>query len=270
MVDAPEPSATSIKARKAKRADREGIPIYAEIQRDIERKIMTGEWGPGFRIPRESELLKEYDCSRMTVNKALSSLAAAGMITRRRRVGSYVAPPRIDEPLLYIQDIRAEVLAIDRAYSFAITNRSVRTVTEPIDARHVGVPVGTRMLFVEVMHYADNLPFTMETRQINLSAVPEAEQVEFESEPPGSWLLHNVAWTEGEHSIRAVSADTIMAKRLQVAERTACFSIARRTWHGTDLITFVRLVYPGDRHRFVVRFTPSASSPSVGNTSRNY
>lgn len=233
---------------------------YSEIQRDIENKITTGEWGPGTRIPPERELVDIYNCSRMTVNKALSSLAASGMISRKRRSGSFVAPPRLDEPLMYIQDIRAEVLALDRTYSFEITDRSIRKATDPLDARHVGVPVGTRLLTLEVMHYADNLPFTMETRQINLDAVPQVETLQFkDDEPPGSWLLHNVPFTEGEHSIRAVSADAILARRLEVVERTACISIARRTWLDGQLITFVRLIYPGDRHRFVVRFKPPTS-----------
>ncbi|MGI6245386.1 MAG: histidine utilization repressor [Pseudochelatococcus sp.] len=235
---------------------------YAEIQRDIESKIATGEWGPGTRIPPERELVELYNCSRMTVNKALSSLAASGMISRKRRSGSFVAPPRIEEPLMHIQDIHAEVLAIDRTYSFEITNRSIRKATDQLDARHVGVPIGTRLLTLEVMHYADNLPFTMETRQINLDAVPQVERLQFKDEPPGSWLLHNVPFTEGEHSIRAVSADAILAKRLQVVERTACISVARRTWLDGQLITFVRLIYPGDRHRFVVRFN-SSTQPGV-------
>lgn len=237
---------------------RQSMPLYAEIQRGIETKIATGEWGPGTRIPSELELVEIYKCSRMTVNKALSSLAAAGMITRKRKLGSYVAPPRLEEPLMHIQDIRAEILAIDRTYSFEISNRSIRKVTEATDARHVRVPIGTRLLFMEVMHYADSLPFTMETRQINLDVVPQAERLQFKDEPPGSWLLKNVSFSEGEHSIRAISADAMMAKKLQVVERTACISIARRTWLNGDLITFVRLIYPGDRHRFVVRFTPSA------------
>lgn len=250
-------SAALSPAKDDARAEKQSIPLYAEIQRDIERKIMTGEWGPGTRIPSEIELLDVYNCSRMTVNKALSSLAAAGMITRKRRSGSYVAPPRLEEPLMHIQDIRREILAIDRTYRFEISNRSVRKVRETIDAQHVGVPVGTRLLFLEVMHYADNLPFTMETRQINLDVVPQAERQQFKDEPPGSWLLKNIPFSEGQHSIRAISADTIMAKRLQVVERTACISIARRTWRNNELITFVRLIYPGDRHRFVVRFTPT-------------
>ncbi|MFB9949066.1 histidine utilization repressor [Rhizobium puerariae] len=243
-------------------AERQSMPLYAEIQRDIERKIMTGEWGAGTRIPSELELVEVYNCSRMTVNKALSSLAAAGIIVRKRRSGSYVAPPRFEEPLMYIQDIRAEILALDRTYRFEITNRSIRKVTEAVDARHVGVPVGTRLLFLEVMHFADGLPFTMETRQINLDAVPQVETVRFEDEPPGSWLLKNVPFTRGEHSLRAVMADAIMARKLQVAEHAACISIARRTWRDSELITFVRLIYPGDRHRFVVQFTPS--SPVAG------
>jgi GntR family transcriptional regulator, histidine utilization repressor len=237
--------------------DKLSISMYAEIQRDIESKIMTGEWAAGTRIPPERQLLEFYKCSRMTVNKALSSLAASGMITRKRGSGSFVAPPRIEEPLMHIQDIRAEILAIDRTYSFTITDRSIRKVTEVIDARHVGVPIGTRLLFLEVMHFADNLPFTMETRQINLDAVPQVERLEFKDEPPGSWLLKNIPFSEGEHSIRAISADAMMAKRLQVVERTACMSIARRTWYNGELITFVRLIYPGDRHRFLVRFKPS-------------
>lgn len=237
------------------KGDRQG-PVYVEIQRDIERKIMTGEWAQGTRIPSELELVDIYDCSRMTVNKALSSLAASGVIIRKRRSGSYVAPPRIVEPLMQIQDIKTEVLATDRAYHFDTTNRNIRRVDDLVDANHVGVPVGTRLLYLEVMHYADNVPFTMETRQINLDAVPEVEQEQFRDEPPGSWLLKNVPFTDGEHSARAISADAVMAKKLMVVERTACMSIARRTWRDGVLITFVRLIYPGDRHRFVARILP--------------
>ncbi|WP_439273452.1 UTRA domain-containing protein [Pseudochrobactrum sp. HB0163] len=240
-------------------AEKQNPALYAEIQRDIEHKITTGEWAPGTRIPTERELVETYQCSRMTVNKALSSLAASGIITRKRRSGSFVAQPRIEEPLLRIQDIRAEVLSIDRAYSFEITARSVRKITDLLDARHVGVPLGTRILTLDVMHYADNLPFTIENRQINLDAMPQLENFDFKDDPPGSWLLSNIPFTDGEHSLRAISADAILARKLQVVERTACISITRRTWQDNMLITFVNLIYPGDRHRFVVRFKPSPS-----------
>ena len=73
-----------------KRSPPDHRPLYQKIRDAIETKIMSGALRPGDRIPIEHELMAEYGCSRMTVNKALSSLAAAGLISRQRRRGSFV------------------------------------------------------------------------------------------------------------------------------------------------------------------------------------
>ena len=52
--------------------------LHARIRAEIEARILSGEWPPGYRIPPETELVATYGCSRMTVNKAMSSLAAEG------------------------------------------------------------------------------------------------------------------------------------------------------------------------------------------------
>jgi GntR family histidine utilization transcriptional repressor len=74
--------------------------LYKQIRLDIERRILTGEWPPGHRIPFEHQLMKRYGCSRMTVNKALSELAQADLIERRRRAGPYVSRPTIQSAVL--------------------------------------------------------------------------------------------------------------------------------------------------------------------------
>jgi GntR family histidine utilization transcriptional repressor len=195
----------------------------------------------------------------MTVNKAISSLAAAGLIVRRRRSGSFVALPRIEEPLLTIKDIPAEVRSSGRAYRFEVRQRGLRSITDALEANRIGVPLRTRMLNLELVHYADDLPFTLESRQINVDAVPDAASEPFEESPPGTWLLRHVPWTDGEHSLEAVAADEATAKELRIAPGTACIAIARRTWRAGELITMVRFVHPGERHRFVVRFSAGAT-----------
>ncbi len=52
--------------------------LHAQILADIEGRILSGEWQPGHRIPYEHELTEQYDCSRMTVSKALTQLMRAG------------------------------------------------------------------------------------------------------------------------------------------------------------------------------------------------
>mgnify|MGYP003695062823 FL=1 len=86
--------------------------LNQRIRSDLESRILSGEWAPGFRIPYEHELMEQYGCSRMTVNKVLTALAESGMIERRRRAGSFVArqPPHLEQVALEIPEIgRAHV-----------------------------------------------------------------------------------------------------------------------------------------------------------------
>jgi len=46
------------------------VPLHQRIRTDIEAKILSGAWGPGFRLPFEHELMTEYGCARMTVNRS--------------------------------------------------------------------------------------------------------------------------------------------------------------------------------------------------------
>src|SRR5207244_10847018 len=96
---------------------------------DIEKRILTGEWPPGHRIPFEHELVARYGCSRMTVNKALSELAQADLIERRRRAGSFVRRPQHQSAVLKIADIRAEITALGRAYGYELLHRKLRAAT---------------------------------------------------------------------------------------------------------------------------------------------
>src|ERR1700744_6004734 len=74
-----------LEVRMPPRNPQTGVARYAEIQRALETAIFSGDLPPGARVPSEQQLLKRYRCSRMTVNKALSALAASGLIVRRRR-----------------------------------------------------------------------------------------------------------------------------------------------------------------------------------------
>ncbi|MCF3948855.1 GntR family transcriptional regulator, partial [Acidiphilium iwatense] len=80
------------------------VPLHQRIIADLEAKILSGEWPPGYRIPFEHQLVAHYGCARMTVNKAISTLTAAGLIVRRRRAGSFVASPPVQSAVLQIPD----------------------------------------------------------------------------------------------------------------------------------------------------------------------
>ena len=237
-------------------------PLGARILGDIRDQIVSGAWPPGHRIPYEHELARRYQCSRMTVNKALSALARAGLIERRRRSGSFVRRPALQSAVLEIHDIRTEVEALRLPYRYALTSRERRPATAADRAR-LDVPPGAPLLSVVCRHFAGERPFCLEDRLINLAAVPDAEAERFAATAPGPFLIAKVPWSAAEHTIRALGADRGAAVGLRVPAGTACLVIERRTWSAGQPITQVRLVYAGDSHALVARFAPSGTPGSA-------
>ena len=232
-------------------------PLHQRIGLDLEAKIRSGAWPPGFRIPFEHELTAQYGCARATVNKAVSALVVAGLIERRRRAGSFVARPHVQSAVLEIPDIQAEITRRGQAYGYDLLSRRVRAI-DARDPDEAALGVAGKVLDLHCRHLADGQPFAVEHRIVSLAAAPEAAEVDFAETPPGAWLLKHVAWTEAEHRIGAVNPDAATARLLGIKTADACLSVRRWTWRVGQGITYVRQTFPGDAYDLVARFTPGA------------
>lgn len=233
--------------------------LHARIRAEVEARILSGEWKPGDRLPTETELMARYGCSRMTVNKAMASLAATGLISRNRRAGTVVARPRMHAAVLNIPDIRADIEARGASYGYRPLLDEMRPpccVHLGAEGHHLG-----QSRFVRSVHLADDSPVLIEDRHIFLDAVPAAVTADFSSEPPGPWLLGHVPWTEAEHRIAAIAADAVVARALEVDFGTPCLLVERRTWRGAETLTIARQVFRGDAFDLTARFGPK---PDIG------
>jgi GntR family histidine utilization transcriptional repressor len=235
--------------------DSPAATLHKRIRNDISERILSGDWPPGHRIPFEHELMAQYRCSRMTVNKALAPLAEAGLIVRRRKAGSFVSRPRIHSVVLDIPDIPAEVMARGEPYAYELQSRRVRIATRH-ELEELGLDAPVEVLALRCLHKASGRPFALEERLINLAAVPDAADVNFARTAPGSWLLGHVPWTEAEHRISAANVAKVTAALLGIEPTAACLVLERRTWRGQDRITHVRLTFPGLAYDLVARFSP--------------
>lgn len=64
--------------------------LHAQLYDEMLRRIRTGEWSAGEKVPSEKSLIAEFGTSRGPVRQALAALRAEGMI-----VGGRGAPPRV-------------------------------------------------------------------------------------------------------------------------------------------------------------------------------
>lgn len=235
------------------------VSLHQRILSDIEQNILTGQWPPGHKIPSEEQLAQQYDCSRMTVNKVVTQLARAGLVQRRRKIGSVVLPQKAQSAILEIYDIREEVKAAGKTYSHRILARSVRAGTND-EAARLALSADGSVADITCLHYADGTPFCLEQRLINLEAVPEAAAETFETLSPGPWLLDHVPWSAAEHRIDARGASDVEASHLAIGSGSPVMVVERQTWRLDQSVTTVRLTYPGGSHTLTARFTPSQAN----------
>ena len=92
-------------------------PKYEVIRQALADGIISGQYSPGDRLPSESQLVKTFDASRPTVNRALRELQLAGLIDRRAGSGSYV---------------RADAAARGYAFGLLIPELGRTEIFEPI------------------------------------------------------------------------------------------------------------------------------------------
>ena len=69
-----------------------------QVLDQIGLNICSGRYAPGQTLPSEPELGERFGFSRIVIREAMKSLAAKGLITVRRKVGTIVLPPECWNP----------------------------------------------------------------------------------------------------------------------------------------------------------------------------
>jgi GntR family transcriptional repressor for pyruvate dehydrogenase complex len=85
-------------ADDARAGERAGSVVDVAIGR-LKRRIATGEFAPGHRLPPEAALASELELSRPSLREAVRALAMAGVLEVRRGDGTFVTDLRPDRLL---------------------------------------------------------------------------------------------------------------------------------------------------------------------------
>ena len=72
------------------------LPIYAQLMDTLKRRIVTGRYLPGEKLPSVRELAAEAWINPNTVQRAFSELEREGLIYTQRATGKYVTENEAD------------------------------------------------------------------------------------------------------------------------------------------------------------------------------
>lgn len=207
-----------------------GMLGWQDVQAEALRRIQTRAWPPGGLIPNEAELATELGCARATVNRALRALAEDGWLERRRRAGTRVTLSPQRRAQMSVPVLRQEVEGLGKRYTHRVLSRSV---------------VGTRLL-IKSLHLADDVPYAVEDREINLTTLPDAAGADFETISANEWLVQNAPFDHGTMEYLAEAAGEFEVTHLCCTPAAPLMTLRRETFSDAGLITAVRMAYaPG-------------------------
>ena len=228
-------------------------PIYSQIKKIVQRRIASGDWCAGQKLPSENDFVAALDVSRMTVNRALRELTQEGLIRRVHGLGSFVAEMPRHASLIELQDIASEIEQDGKRHRCRVVALE-SVVSEAEIASLFDLAPGTPLYYLRALHYQDDLPMQLESRHVNPEAVPDFLKQDFTRQTATAYLLQQYQPDEMEHRVRAVMPDRETRDWLQMQAGEPCLQLLRRTWNQGRVVTRVTLTYPGGRYELGARY----------------
>lgn len=232
-------------------------PRYREIKRFILDAVKSGRLKAGDRVPSEAELTDQFAVSRMTANRALRELTAAGVLVRRAGSGTFIASVKPIGHMIEIRNIAEEVRARGHAYRSRVLLNETISADRP-NAALLNVRAGTRLFHSLIVHHEAEFPLQLEDRLVLSAAAPGYPAVDFTVTTPNEYLTRVAPLERVEHRVVARVPDEEVRSILGMQRGEPVLVMTRKTWSGGRLVSHAVLTHPADRYELTATFEVAA------------
>lgn len=230
-------------------------PRYRQVAEELTRRIGTGRYPVGGYLPTEMELCEHYGISRHTVREALRRLRDAGLIWRRRRVGTQVVART--PPASYRQPTNsiADLLQYADETQLTILQRR-RVVCDAALAQLLDSRTGEPWIRLSSLRAGpdDERPICLTIAYVDATLPAIEDHLAHLSGPISAMLerVYDLAIARVDQSIQAVRLGKRQATLLRAGVGSPALQAIRRYYDKRGrLIELSNAVHPGDRFTYV-------------------
>lgn len=237
------------------------IPLYYQLENLLREKILSGAFVAGDRLPTESDLVRDYGVSRITVRQALTALAEEGLIERQQGRGTFVAERRTRrrpfEGAIHLTGSLDEL--IDMALDTPIkVLETTRIEADQREAELLGLQSGEPVYRFKRLRLREGKPFSL-----IVNYLPAEIGARFTNEELSSGSLLRLIETKfgaplhsAKQQITADLADPYVAGLLDVRVGAPLLSIERTVYtEGGRPVEYVHVLYRSDRYNYTIYLT---------------
>ncbi len=242
------------------------IPYHYQLT-EIVRKLIAEElWRAGDKLPSEREFCETFAISRITVRKALDSLAAEGLIRTNKGIGTFVSEKKYPErwasfPIGFTDSLASQGYRIDTEVL------ALETIPPPEKvAKELELAGGTLVVHLHRLRFIAQEPILIVSSYLPQHLVPGIEQYDFSHQSLYQVLRSNYGLKidRVKRGIEAVAATEKEALLLHIAPGAPLLQIESTSYmpDGKPAEYFLAK-RRGDRTRFELELSSSAIASYV-------
>lgn len=227
------------------------IPMYIQIEEQLKQQIQQGDFSIGMAIPSERELTERFGVSRMTVRQSITNLVNDGLLYREKGRGTFVASPKVEQPLNGLTSFTEDMLARGMVPSNEIITFEIRDPEADIldDLR---MQTGEKVYFIERIRFADEKTMAIERTYLPVARFPDLHRDLLQGSLYA--MIENNQQLKISHATQRMEAGMVKkedAELLQINVPAAILMIERISYLAGDLpFELVRSTYRADRYKF--------------------
>lgn len=150
------------------------VPLHYQLERFLRDGIESGRFPPHETLPTEKELQDYFDLSRTPIRQAISKLVHAGLVERRRSLGTVVLPHPFEEKLVSLTSFTEEVMRkgqrpLTRLLEFAVVP------ADGDDVKELHLIPGAEVYHIRRVRYINEQPVGLIRSHIPVSIAPGLE-----------------------------------------------------------------------------------------------
>ena len=228
-------------------------PVYQQLHELLRGLVRAGEYSPGDKFPTEREVGERFHVSRVTANKALSSLVSEGVLEFRKGIGTFVRDLGMDYDLRSLMSFTRKAELNGKVPETTV----LKFVTikaadcEPLVREALQIEAGGAVHYVERLRMADAVPLILERRYIVARHCPRLTAKKLAGSLYTTFTSHyGLALTGCDQTVRATTLTSADAKLLRVATGSAALWVRAtgRCQHGP--LWLEDTLYRGDLYEF--------------------
>lgn len=241
--------------------NRSTVSRYIQLATLFRRRIETGVWAEGARIPTVDELAAEYGVARATIRQALGHVEADGLIDRHRAKGTFVRRGLPERLWCEVQTDWNGLLRSREGATIEILEVSAGAQPPCLPASGTPAPSYRKL---RRRHWRDGQAFLLATVFLDERLWPKVRQEDLSTRTALNLVasLPGVHIADARQTLTIGSADVEVATELGIPLNAPVAYVDRTATDETGTVVLIAAgIYRGDLVRIDLNFSGAAPAP---------